>query len=144
MQILCVTSPHPSLSHESESVGRHLRCLVLVLRVGEGMVRDRFVIKSQSGKSLFNLSSPTRIILLETGSVCNMWIVATRLTAPNSAPSRHFKPYFVLWHFVFKLQALSSDQKIGCGWMRHEIHLPAFCCLGILATLQQQQKIKAP
>lgn len=48
----------------------------------EGMVQDRFVIKAHSGKSLFNLSSPTGVILLEAGRVYNMWILATHFKAP--------------------------------------------------------------
>lgn len=87
MQILCVATPHPSLSHVSGSVGRHLGCLVLILTVGEGRARDTFVIKAASGKWLFNLSSPMRIILLETGSGCNVWIFAAHFTATNSARS---------------------------------------------------------
>lgn len=49
----------------------------------EGMVQDRVVIKSRSGKSLFNLSSPSRVILLEAARVYNMWILATHFRTPQ-------------------------------------------------------------
>lgn len=81
MQILGVTSPHPSLSHQSESVGRRLCCLVLLLRAGQGTSRDRFVIKAPPGKSLLDLSTPMRMILLERDRVCNTWVSATQFTA---------------------------------------------------------------
>lgn len=46
------------------------------------MVQERFVIKACTGKSVFNLSSPTRVILLETGGVYSMWMLATDFMVP--------------------------------------------------------------
>lgn len=52
--------------------------------------RGKNVIKVLSGKSLFNLSSPTRLILLETGAVFNMWVLATQATVSTDQCSSEF------------------------------------------------------
>lgn len=116
MQILCVAAPHPSLSHVSGSVGRHLGCLALILTVGEGRARDRFVIKAASGKWLFNLSSHMRIILLETGSECNMWIFAAHFTAMNSARSHQAN---LILGFDALLSGLTSGLKSAADCLGH-------------------------
>lgn len=45
-------------------------------------MQERFVIKACTGKSIFNLSSPTRVILLKTGGVYSMWMLATDFMVP--------------------------------------------------------------
>lgn len=130
MQILCVTSPHPSLSHQSEAVGRHLVCSAPVLMAGEGMARDRFVIKPRSGKSLFNLSSPKRIILLETGSKRNTWVFATHFHSAESCTLSSAQASF--WHFVVQLDLWGHGLKPSEVLQIHEIHLPHFLLFKLL------------
>lgn len=74
----------------------------LTPQVAEGMVRDRFAIKAHSGKSLFNLSSPTGVLLLETRGMYNMCILANISWPLRSQPAVNstmlyelFKPEFV-------------------------------------------------
>lgn len=70
-----------------------------------------------------------RIILLETGSGCNVWIFAAHFTAMNSARSHQAK---LVLGFDALLSGLTSGLKSAADRLGHrKIHLSTFYCLVI-------------